>query len=175
MNLPVLIQQLTGTFTLTGLYSFEFVDKKRNTITEIFFMIPPKKKDVTEITRSTTNPTLSSNYNTDAGNGTKTINLQGELYFPYVGDPKNPVARDSSQAENPIDGMTEFFKLIDKVSKIDPEAGVYLGNVVNDINLRKRLNVVNSEFLMTAFMWANTEQGKSFWRNFYNKLEENNG
>jgi len=111
VNLPVLIQQLTGTFTLTGLYSFEFVDKKRNTITEIFFMIPPKKKDVTEITRSTTNPTLSSNYNTDAGNGTKTINLQGELYFPYVGDPKNPVARDSSQAENPIDGMTEFFKL----------------------------------------------------------------
>lgn len=111
MNLPVLIQQLTGTFTLTGLYSFEFVDKKRNTITEIFFMIPPKKKDVTEVTRSTTNPTLSSNYVTDAGNGTKTVNLQGKLYFPYVGDPKNPVASDPSQAENPIDGLTEFFKL----------------------------------------------------------------
>lgn len=71
--------------------------------------------------------------------------------------------------------MTKFFKLIDKVSKIDHEAGVYLGNVVNDINLRKRLNVVNSEFLMTAFMWAKTEQGKSFWRDIYLKLEENNG
>lgn len=71
--------------------------------------------------------------------------------------------------------MTNFFKLIDKVSKIDPEAGVYLGNVVNDINSRKRLNVVNSEFLMLAFMWSKTEQGKSFWRDIYLKLEENNG
>lgn len=71
--------------------------------------------------------------------------------------------------------MTKFFKLIDKVSKIDHEAGVYLGNVVNDINLRKSLNVVNSEFLMTAFMWNKTEQGKSFWRNIHNKLEENSG
>lgn len=70
--------------------------------------------------------------------------------------------------------MTNFFKLIDKVSKIDPKAGVYLGNVVNDINSRKRLNVVNSEFLMYAFMWDKTEQGKSFWRDIYNKLGENN-
>lgn len=111
MNLPGLIKTLTGQVTFTGLYSFEFVDKNRNTITEIFFMIPPKKKDVTEVTRSSTNPTLSSNYVTDAGNGTVQINLQGELFFPYVGDPANPVARDSSQAINPIDGLTEFFKL----------------------------------------------------------------
>lgn len=111
MNITSVISSLTGKFTLTGLYSFEFVDKKRNTITEIFFMIPPKKKDMTEVTRSTTNPTLSSNYNTDAGNGTKTVNLSGELFFPYIGSPDNPVARDSDGLENQIDGMTEFFKL----------------------------------------------------------------
>ena len=111
MQIPLIIKALTGQFELTGLYSFEFVDKQRNTIVEIFFMIPPKKKDLTEITRSTTNPTLSSNYNTDAGNGTKTLNLSGELFFPYVGSPDNPVAKDSSVLENQIDGMTEFFKL----------------------------------------------------------------
>jgi hypothetical protein len=111
MNLPLLINQLTGSFVFTGLYSFEFVDKKRNTIVEIFFMIPPKSKDMTEVTRSTTNPTLSSNYNTDAGNGTKTVNLSGELFFPYVGSTENPVASDSSGLDNLIDGMTEFKKL----------------------------------------------------------------
>ena len=111
MQIPLIIKALTGQFELTGLYSFEFVDKQRNTIVEIFFMIPPKKKDLTEITRSTTNPTLSSNYNTDAGNGTKQLNLSGELFFPYVGSPDNPVAKDSSVLENQIDGMTEFFKL----------------------------------------------------------------
>jgi len=111
VNLPLIIKQLTGTFTLTGLYSFEFVDKSRNTISEIFFMIPPKKKEMSEVTRSSTNPTLSSNYNTDAGNGTKQMNLSGELYFPYVGSPDNPVATDPSNLNNKIDGMTEFFKL----------------------------------------------------------------
>jgi len=111
MQIPLIIRALTGTFELTGLYSFEFVDKKRKTITEIFFMIPPKKKEMTEVTRSTTNPTLSSNYNTDAGNGTKQLSLSGELFFPYVGSPDNPVARDGSALENQIDGMTEFFKL----------------------------------------------------------------
>lgn len=111
MQIPLIIKALTGEFVLSGLYSFEFVDKNRNTITEIFFMIPPKKKDMAEVTRSSTNPTLSSNYITDAGNGTKQLNLSGELFFPYVGSPDNPVARDSSQLENQIDGMTEFFKL----------------------------------------------------------------
>jgi LysM repeat protein len=111
MQIPLIIKSLTSVVTLTGLYSFEFVDKKRNTITEIFFMIPPKKKELVENTRSTTNPTLSSNYNTDAGNGTKKVTLSGELFFPYVGSPNNPVAADSSELENQIDGLTEFAKL----------------------------------------------------------------
>ena len=111
MMMPALIKQLTGEVTFTGLYSFEFVDKKRNTITEIFFMIPPKRKGMEEPTRSTTNPTLSGNYNTDAGNGTKTITLSGELYFPYIGSSDNPVARDNKGLENTIDGLSEFYKL----------------------------------------------------------------
>jgi len=111
MNLPTLIKHLYGVFTFTGLYSFEFVDKNRNTITEIFFMCPPKKKTVDEPTRSTTIPTLGGNYNLDAGNGTKTMNISGELFFPYVGSPDNPIARYNEGLQNTIDGMNEFLSL----------------------------------------------------------------
>jgi len=111
MNLPTLIKQLYGTFVFTGLYSFEFVDKNRNTITEIFFMIPPKGKSVMEATRSSTVATLGNNYVNDAGNATKTISLSGELYFPYIGSPNNPVAVNNTDLENTIDGLNEFFKL----------------------------------------------------------------
>lgn len=111
MNLPTLINQLYGVFTFTGLYSFEFVDKNRNTIVEIFFMMPPKTKTVNEPTRSSTVPTLNGSYNNDAGNATKKITLTGDLFFPYVGSPYNPVAKDSTNLQGTIDGMTEFLKL----------------------------------------------------------------
>lgn len=87
------------------------MDKSSTTITEIFFMIPPKTKSVSEPTRSTTVPTLGGNYNNDAGNGTKNITLTGDLYFPYIGSPDNPVARDNTGLANTIDGLNEFFKL----------------------------------------------------------------
>lgn len=111
MNLPILSQHIYGVFTLYGLYSFEFVDKNRNTITEIFFMIPPKTKNISEGTRSTVMPTLGGNYLTDGGNSTKKITLTGDLYFPYIGSPYNPVAPNNVGLEGTIDGMTEFFKL----------------------------------------------------------------
>lgn len=74
-------------------------------------MIPPKSKTVEEPTRSTTVPTLGGNYINDAGNATKNIVLSGDLYFPYVGSPDNPVARDNTGLQNTIDGLNEFFKL----------------------------------------------------------------
>jgi hypothetical protein len=74
-------------------------------------MMPPKSKTVSEPTRSTTVPTLGGNYNNDAGNATKTITLSGDLYFPYVGSPDNPVAKDNTGLANTIDGLNEFFKL----------------------------------------------------------------
>jgi hypothetical protein len=110
MNLPVLIKQLYGEFTLTGLYSFEFANRGKK-ITEIFFMMPPQEKSVSESTRSTTNPTLSCNYNTDAGNATKKIDISGNLWFPIVGSPSNPVTADPSGNNDLIDGLTEFFKM----------------------------------------------------------------
>jgi hypothetical protein len=74
-------------------------------------MVPPKTKSVSEPTRSSTVPTLGGNYNIDGGNATKTINISGELYFPYVGSPDNPVARQSAELENTITGFEEFIKL----------------------------------------------------------------
>lgn len=110
-SLPTLINHIYGVFQWTGLYSFQFVDKSRNPITEIFFLTPPKSKNVSEPTRSATIPTLSSNYNLDAGNATKPVTLTGTLYFPYIGSPDNPVARDNSGLENTLTGLEEFFKL----------------------------------------------------------------
>jgi len=111
MNLPLLIQQLYGEFQFTGLYSFEFVDRNRNTITEVFFMCPPKGKTVSEPTRSSTIPTLGGNYNVDGGNATKMITLSGDLYFPYIGSPDNPIARNNNNLENTLSGLEEFLKL----------------------------------------------------------------
>lgn len=113
MNIPSLIKYLykKKEIVFTGLYSFEFVDENRKTISEIFFMIPPKGKTIEEPTRSSTVPTLEGNYNLDAGNGTKTFNLSGELYFSYVGSPDNPVSRTGEGLENTLDGMEEFLKL----------------------------------------------------------------
>lgn len=110
MNIPILIKSLYGEMTFTGLYSFEFQNKGKK-VTEIFFMVPPKNKNMNESTRSTTNPTLSGNYNTDAGNATKTMSIKGELWFPTVGSPRNPVARDASDLDGLIDGLTEFFAM----------------------------------------------------------------
>lgn len=70
--------------------------------------------------------------------------------------------------------MTKFYNLIDKVVKVDLEAGLYLGKIVSDVNMQKSLNFVNSDSLICAFMWDKTEQGKSFWRNINNKLKEYN-
>lgn len=78
-------------------------------------MVPPKSKSVDESTRSTTNATLSGNYNTDAGNSTKTVNIKGELWFPAVGSPKNPVAQNLNPEDmntaRLIDGLTEFMAM----------------------------------------------------------------
>ena len=111
MNLPHLIQQLYGTFAFTGLYSFEFVDSSRSTICEIFFMMPPKSKDVEEGTRATVNPTIGGNFITDGGNSIKRVNLKGELWFPHIGSPDNPLAPNGAGLPNQTDALTEFFTL----------------------------------------------------------------
>jgi hypothetical protein len=111
MNLPTLIKNIYGTIALTGLYSFEFVDTNRKTIVEIFFMLPPSSSSIEEGTRSSTIPTLGSNYNLDAGNSTKTMTLSGNLWFPFIGSPENPVAPFPDKFENTIDGLNEYFKI----------------------------------------------------------------
>ena len=111
MNLPSLIQEIYGITTFTGLYSFEFVDENRRTITEIFFMIPPKSKTMEEPTRSSTVPTLGANYNNDAGNGTKRVTLSGELFMPYRGSSENPIATWSDTLPNTSSGLEEFLAL----------------------------------------------------------------
>ena len=114
MNLPQLIKQVYGEFSFTGLYSFEFVDAHRNTITEIFFMMPPKSKHVQEGTRTTINPTFGGNFVTDAGNSIKTISLSGECWIPHVGSTDNPLQGSMGSdvsTNNLITGGAEFLKI----------------------------------------------------------------
>jgi hypothetical protein len=111
IDLISLIYNIYGTFEFTGLYSFEFVDSQRNTIVEIFMMMPPKSKDMSEPTRSNIVPTLGGNYLLDAGNGIKTMNLSGKLYFPSYGSSSNPVARDTQGLAPITSGLEEFFAL----------------------------------------------------------------
>ena len=111
MNLPTLMKSIYGEIALTGLYSFEFVSSSRKTIIEIFFMLPPEGKSLEEPTRSSTFPTLGSNYNLDAGNATKQLSLSGNIWFPYVGSPDNPVAAFSGDLENTLDGLNFFFQI----------------------------------------------------------------
>ena len=74
-------------------------------------MVPPKSKSMEEGTRATVNPTLSGNFVTDAGNSIKTMNIKGELWFPSVGSPLNPVSRNPETLDHLIDGMTEFISM----------------------------------------------------------------
>jgi hypothetical protein len=111
LNLPSLTKVLYGIYQPTGLYSFEFVDKNRNTITEIFFMPSLRGKSTSEQTRASVVPTLSSNYVNDAGNATKNITLTGKLYFNNLGSPSNPLAKDITGLDDVIDGMNEFLKI----------------------------------------------------------------
>lgn len=157
MNLPTLIQYLYGQFSFTGLYSFEFVDKDRNTITEVFLLLPPKTKDVSEPTRATTVPTLGGNYLSDGGNATKTINLSGELFFQYVGSPDNPIARDNSGLENTLTGLDEFFRLrwmlvryrdytmTDNARMTAPDSIIGIDSKINSLYKRLSKKVKNKE------------------------------
>ena len=111
MTLPDLIKHFYGQFAFSGLYSFEFVDKNRKSITEIFFMMPPKSKSTQEGTRATINPTFGRNYVTDGGNAVKTINLSGEFWFPHVGSTQNPTSADIASFGEKINGYAEMFKI----------------------------------------------------------------
>jgi len=111
MSLQTLIKNIYGEITFTGLYSFQFLDAARDTITEIFFMIPPKTKTMDESTRSSSVATFGGNFINDAGNSIKQVTLSGDLFFPYVGDTKNPVARSPEQNGQLLNGYEEFMKL----------------------------------------------------------------
>lgn len=66
--------------------------------------------------------------------------------------------------------MTKFFKLIDKVKKIDNNAALYLLNMVNDYKLSKKVGLINSDNIGDAFVWSQTPQGLLYWGNICNKL-----
>lgn len=74
-------------------------------------MVPPKSKNTDEGTRASVVPTLGGNYLIDAGNSIKSMSIKGELWFPSVGSPLNPVARNPENMDRFVDGFTEYLSL----------------------------------------------------------------
>lgn len=99
-----IIQALYGVaYTPTGMYSFEFFDKRGDQITEIFFFLPPETVSVSESQRAELIPTLRGGYYCDFGNEFKDISIQGSCHFFYATGRQN--------------GFNEFLKLRFMVSR----------------------------------------------------------
>lgn len=64
-----------------GIFSFEFIDKNtQNTITEVFFLLPPESYSISCNYRVNVTKTLTDYYVDDFGNDAKDINISGSLY-----------------------------------------------------------------------------------------------
>lgn len=115
MSVPILLKTLYGIMEMTGLYSFEYVDDKRQTVFEAFLMFPPTSKTVTEGTRAMVVPTLSGNYVIDGGNSTKQIDLSGEIYMLGSEPDNRATVHGGSLFESEYEfnrtGLEEFFML----------------------------------------------------------------
>lgn len=114
MAVPELLFAFTGHYEATGAYSFEFRERGGDTITEIFFMLPPENVSVSEPQRSALTKTLTGGYLADYGNEFKEVSVQGQSHFYYVGTPRT--ARNYGRSfeatpEDFIDGFSEFLKL----------------------------------------------------------------
>lgn len=121
MAVADILLALNGYYTPTGMYSFEFRNAQGNSITEVFFVLPPGSVTVSESQRSDLIPTLKGGYLVDFGNEFKDIQVQGQSHFFYVGSTKNPAGETDNSAnantENYIDGYSEFIKLRFMVSR----------------------------------------------------------
>ena len=109
------MKSYTSSYKPLGAYSFEFVDKDGNTITEIFFSLPPESISISEKTRSEISKTIGGGYITDFGNDFKEITITGSLHFYQVLSRMNPNSPqwDFSSTDELmlIDGYSEFEKI----------------------------------------------------------------
>ena len=111
----------TSQYTAKGIYSFEFLDDKGKSITEIVLILPPESVTVSESQRAELMPTLGGGYIVDYGNEFKDISISGSIHFYYVGSRKNPLATHGSFTTSDtsmlIDGFSEFIKLRYMISR----------------------------------------------------------
>jgi len=109
------MKSYSSNYTPRGAYSFEFVDNNNNTITEIFFSLPPENISVTEKTRAEVLKTIGGGYVSDFGNDFKEITIHGSLHFYQVLSRINPLAAQWNFHDSDemflIDGYSEFEKI----------------------------------------------------------------
>ena len=104
---------LTGTFTPTQSYSFEFRDTRRDRLlNELFLLLPPDSVRTSEAPRSELMSTIGGGYLVDYGNDYKKISVSGQCHFYYSGTLGGirPPGRQSDR-NNFVTGYDEFIKL----------------------------------------------------------------
>lgn len=113
MAIQQILQSLYGVYSPTGMYSFEFINRReKKSIVEIFMMLPPETVSVTELQRASLTPTITGGFISDFGNEFKDITISGSQNFFYVGLPANPVSIvPPENSLDVLDGYTEFLKL----------------------------------------------------------------
>lgn len=121
MSVSEIMIALYGAYEPTGVYSFEFRKMNGNTITEIFFMLPPESVSVLEPQRSALMATLKGGYYVDFGQEFKEIKISGSTHFYYAGTTKSP-SKEYGSSNNIgvvgyLDGYTEFIKLRFMISR----------------------------------------------------------
>lgn len=88
-----LLDALDNTYQPTSVYSFEFRERNAltgkvgNSLTELFFLLPPEEYTINEGYKITVNRTISGGWVDDFGNDFKDIKISGSLYTYFVGTP----------------------------------------------------------------------------------------
>lgn len=162
MAVADILISLFGSYTPTGVYSFEFRQSSGQTIAEIFFLTPPKSVSVKEPQRSKLTPTLSGGYLTDYGNEFKPIDISGETHFFYAGTTNSP-SKEFAKASNLgledfIDGYSEFIKLRWMLGRYRDYTMTKNGKLFNVPSFGK--NVFNSSKALKTFVEKQIENGK---------------
>jgi hypothetical protein len=109
-----LLDVLSEGFSFSGIYSFEFFQRNKQTselsdkIIEIFLLLPPEEYSINEGYKVTITKTISDSWVDDFGNDIKTIKISGSLYAYYTGTIYNS---EKVPVSTGISGLDEFFKL----------------------------------------------------------------
>jgi hypothetical protein len=175
MAVQEIMQAITGNYTPSNAYSFEFRTKKGGFITEIFFVIPPEDYSVSEPWRGELVPTVGGGYHADFGNDFKTITVKGSSHFYFAASARTGNTYQGNYSDA-INGFEEFIKLRFLVSRYRDytlSKGSKLGRFTFPVALAQNASLASSMALVTKVrtyigqrVGALTDQIEMYWHNY---------